>query len=251
MQDLELARILDGIVTVSASEMKVKELELFLIARGIEHLYHFTSIQNLESLRENDFLGRETLVSSGLPFQASDLARIEPVDNAICFSFSKPNKFMMMNKISAGRDIVLLELDNPLEILSTARFIASPGNFGKQTIKAEFMNWPEKFTGGLGLTRLFLNENLRVKYNLEPYETTDPQAELILLDSLPWKFVRRIYSPSSKEYASQSRIREFTRHNSGGIEFVSQNLEMFKPIDWNRDQASEEFRERSWSLNWD
>ncbi|NBR23238.1 MAG: DUF4433 domain-containing protein [Micrococcales bacterium] len=191
MQDLELARILDGIVTVSASEMKVKELELFLIARGIEHLYHFTSIQNLESLRDNNFLGRETLVSSGLPFQASDLARIEPIDNAICFSFSKPNKFMMMNKISAGRDIVLLELDNPLEILSTTRFIASPGNFGKQTIKAEFMNWPEKFTGGLGLTRLFLNENLRSKYNLEPYETTDPQAELILLDSLPWKFVRR------------------------------------------------------------
>lgn len=250
MQDIELARILDGIVTVSTSELKVKELELFLIARGIEHLYHFTSIQNLESLRANGFLGRETLISSGLSFQVSDFARVEPISDAICFSFSKPNKFMMMNKISAGRDIVLLELDRPLEILSTKRFIASPGNFGRHAIKSEFMNWPEKFVGGLGLTRLFLNDDLRSKYSLQPFETTDPQAELILLDSLPWRYVRRIYSPSSKEYATQSRIREFTKVDSDGIEFVSQNLEMFKPIEWNRKGANEEFKERSWSQSW-
>ena len=250
MNDPELAQILDGIVSFSASEMKAKELELFLIARQIENLYHFTSIKNLISLRENGFLGREALKNAGLPFQISDDTRTEPIENAICFSLSKPNKFMMMNKMGLGKEIVLLELSNPLEILSTKRFIASPGNFGKHGIKNDFMNWPEHFTGGLGLTRLFLNEEVRVKYNLPPQETTDPQAELILLDHLPWDYVVRIYSPSTKEYASQDRIREFTKSNSGKLEFISQNLEMFKPIEWKRDNVSEEFRERTWSPYW-
>jgi hypothetical protein len=250
MEDSELGQILEGIISVSTSEMKLKELELFLVARKIENLYHFTSIQNLNSLRENGFLGREALTGSEIQFQISDSSRTEPIKNAICFSFSKPNRFMMMNKINSGRDIVLLELGNPLEILSSKRFIASPGNFAKHSLKNDFMNWPEKFAGGVGLTRLFLNETLRKKYELEPQETTDPQAEIILLDPLPWNHVVRIFSPTSKEYASQEKIREFTKSNSGKIEFVSQNLEMFKPIDWSNVKSSLEFRERTWSPEW-
>lgn len=250
LQDSELGQILEGIISVSTSEMKLKELELFLIARKIENLYHFTSIQNLNSLRRNGFLGREALIENRIQFQISDSSRTEPIKNAICFSFSKPNKFMMMNKINSGKDIVLLELENPLEILSTKRFIASPGNFAKYSLKNDFMNWPEKFTGGLGLTRLFLNETLREKYSLEPQETTDPQAEIILLDPLPWNYVVRIFSPTSREYAAQEKIREFTKSNSGKIEFISQNLEMFKPIEWSNKNSSVEFRERTWTPDW-
>jgi hypothetical protein len=227
------------------------ELERFLKARAINYLYHFTSIDNLPSLMKYGFLGREEMGNNGISFISSDETRNEPVVDGICFSISKPNQYMMLNKISAGKNIVLLRLKDPYEILSKRVFIASPGNFGKSNIKARFQNWPEEFVGGEGLSRIFLNADLREKYGLTLSEPTDARAELILLDPVPWNFVETIYSPAGKEYASQELVREFTKICSPGIAFSSQNLDLFREIDWKADGVRQEYVDRTWSENWE
>jgi len=247
--DVELAQMLRAIASDSKKGIDL-ELQRFLIARGITHLFHFTSIENLPSLMKSGFLGREEMRSDGIEFVSSDGARMEPVVNGICFSISKPNQYMMLNKIGAGKNLVLLCLKNPFEILSNRVFIASPGNFGKTNIKSRFENWPNEFVGGDGLSRLFLNTEIRNKYGLSLSEPTDARAELILLDPVPWKYVETIYSPAGKEYASQEMVREFTKTCSTGVAFMSQNPELFREIDWKASGVRGEYLERIWHENW-
>jgi hypothetical protein len=226
------------------------ELERFLKARAINQLFHFTSIDNLSSIMNSGFLGREEMHTRGISFTSTDDFRSEPILDGICFSISKPNQYMMLNKISAGKNLVLLSLKNPYEILSKRVFIASPGNFGKSNIKSRFQNWPEEFVGGEGLTRIFLNDKLREKYELTLNEPTDARSEIILLDPVPWDFVETIYSPSGKEYASQDLVRQFTKICKPGIAFSSQNSELFRDIDWNAPGVRQEYIERTWSEEW-
>ena len=134
--------------------------------------------------------------------------------------------------------------------MSNRVFIASPGNFGKKNIKSRFENWPNEFVGGEGLSRLFLNAEIRNKYGLSLSEPTDARAELILLDPLPWKYVETIYSPAGKEYASQEMVREFTKTCSTGVAFMSQNPELFREIDWKASGVRGEYLERTWHENW-
>jgi hypothetical protein len=199
---------------------------------------------------EFGFLGREDLLLKGIKFTSSDDYRHEPIVNGICFSISKPNQYMMLNKISTGKNLVLLSLKNPFEILSQRVFIASPGNFGKSEIKSKFENWPEKFVGGEGLSRIFLNSELRKKYGLAISEPTDARSEIVLLDPVPRDFVETIYSPAGKEYASQDLVREFTKTCKPGIAFSSQNLDLFKSIDWKAPGVRREYLDRTWSEDW-
>lgn len=247
--DLELAQILRTIAAESNKDLGL-ELERFLNARKIEHLYHFTSIENLPSLMKFGFLGREAMQSKGIKFVSTDASRKESIINGVCFSISKPNQYMMLNKITSGKSLVLLSLMNPFEILSKRVFIASPGNFGKSSIKRRFENWPEEFVGGEGLSRVFLNSEIRSKYSLALSEPTDARAEIILLDPVPWEFVQTIYSPAGKEYASQDLVREFTKICSPGISFSSQNPDLFREIDWNGAGVRIEYQDRTWNENW-
>lgn len=247
--DIELAQMLRAAAAESKNGINL-EMGRFLIARGITHLFHFTPIENLPSLMKSGFLGREEMRSDEIEFISSDGERSEPIVNGICFSISKPNQYMMLNKISAGKNLVLLCLKNPFEILSNRVFLASPGNFGKSNIKSRFANWPNEFVGGEGLSRLFLNTEIRNKYGLSLSEPTDARAELILLDPVPWRYVETIYSPAGKEYASQDLIREFTKTCSPGVAFMSQNPELFREIDWKVAGVRSEYLERTWREDW-
>lgn len=247
--DFELAQMLRGIAADSKKDIDL-ELERFLNARGIKNLFHFTSIDNLPSLMKFGFLGREEMRRKGINFVSSDDVRNEPIINGICFSMSKPNQYMMLNKIGAGKNIVLLSLKNPFKILSKRVFIASPGNFGKSDIKVRFQNWPEEFVGGEGLSRLFLNEEVRKKYKLELNEPTDARSELILMDPVPWEYVETIFSPAGKQYASQDLVRNFTRTCKPGVAFRSQNPDLFRIIDWNASGVRGEYSERTWRTDW-
>lgn len=246
--DVELSKMLIDLAVKSSSNLA--DLRRFIIARGINRLFHFTSIKNLPSIAQYGFLGREELLARSINYIQTDLGRTEPIPNAICFSLSKPNQYMMLNKIKAGRDLVLLSLKNPLEILSNSTFLASPGNFGRFDIKLRFQSWPEEFIGGEGLSRLFLNSELRGKYALPQNEPTDARSELIVLNPVPWKFVEAIYSPRGKEYASQEMVREFMKTSQQGLEFRSQHSELFKDIDWSRKEVENEYFERTWSDSW-
>jgi hypothetical protein len=247
--DRELAKWIAEIAS-AANQRIATETPRFLASRSIERLFHFTSIRNLESIAKNGFMGRDSLKENQIQFETSDNSRIEPIIDGVCFSIEKPNKYMMSRKISNGQDIVLLELAPISEILSKFNFVAIPTNFGASTLKSLLQSWPERFVGGEGLMSLFLNEGLREKYSLESFEPTDPQSEIILLDPLPWAFVRKIYAPPQDGYASPSQVSTILHKLPTGTLFQSKNLDWFPEIDWKKNEIMAEFNERKWNESW-
>jgi hypothetical protein len=248
-KDIELAQII-ATFAEDARLRVLKEIPGFLASRGIEKLYHFTSIRNLSSLAKNGFLGREALIARSQEFTISDFVRHEPIENAICFSLSQPNNYMAARKITSGHELVLLEIGNVSELLTTFSFIAAPGNFGSDALKKKLENWPEEFIGGKGLLNLFANESIRSKYAIPDSEPTDPQSELLILDPIPWKFVTKLISPGFKGYASQDEVRHVLKTLPRGVVFQSQNVEIFPSIDWKNPEVIVQFNERRWSDTW-
>lgn len=249
MKDIELGEILYRLAA-EAHPKDDPELELLLQARGISKLYHFTSIENLESIFDYGFLGRSVMEESKLEYIVSDYSRDEPIRDGICFSISRPNEYMMLQKISNGRKLVLLELENPIGIMKSSVFIALPGNFGSHKVKENFQQWPEKFVGGKGLVNLFLNENLRMKFSLRSEEPTDPRSEIVFLTPVNQKYIKRIISPPDFEYASQEKVRSLISKLPIGIEFVSQSREVFQPLNWKDSAVKAAYFERTWSPDW-
>jgi hypothetical protein len=248
-EELSLAKLI-AILAREAQLGVLREIPGFLASRGIESLYHFTSIRNLTSIAKHGLLGRELLASNGYDYMPSDLVRMEPVENAICLSLSQPNNFMASRKISSGHELVLLEIGNVAELLTTYCFIATPGNFGSEALKRKLQDWPEEFIGGLGLLNLFKNQELRSKYQIVDSEPTDPQSEILLLEQIPWKFITKIISPSLRGYAPQEEVRKVVQLLPRGTVFQSQNPEIFPDIDWKDSKITSEFHERRWNESW-
>ncbi len=249
MNDPELAKILLDIA-YEAHPKDDLDLERLLLARSINKLYHFTSIDNLESIFEYGLLGRNELNHRNLKYTPSDYSRNDPIEGGICFSVSQPNEYMMLHKINNGRKLVLLELDSLMEIMKSTVFIAMPGNFGSHIVKEHFQQWPEFFVGGLGLVNLFKNETLRSRFMLKPNEPTDPRSEIVFLSTVDSKYIKRIISPPDFEYASQQKVRSLIPKLPIGVEFISQSQELFKPLNWKDKKVSEAYFERTWNPAW-
>lgn len=248
--DEELARLIDEIARKFHSE-SLDEIPLFLEARKINKLFHFTPVQNINSIFEFGILGIDELKSRGIEFKSSDSSRNDPIPNGICVSLTNPNEYMLSRKLSQGFHMALLELKPVLEMLSNLSFIASPGNFGRQDHKARFLNWPERYCGGNGLSNLFTNETIREKYGLSSSQPTDPQSELIFLDPIPPKFISKVILPSGRSYASEDQVRTLVLDLPKGTLIQSQNQSEFPQIVWSDKDRVREFEERKWKTEWE
>jgi hypothetical protein len=249
MIDLKLAEMIAELATEARVAVQ-EDIPRFLFARNITSMFHFTSIKNLESIASNGFLGRETLSSKNLIFIPSDEIRYEPILDGVCFSLSRPNYYMAARKKMSGHEMVLLELHGLSDLLTHYNFVASPGNFGSSILKRKIESWPEEFIGGQGLMNMFGNSMVRRKYSIPDFEPTDPQAEVIMLDGVPWSFVRKIYFPNAATYSVNDQLTKIVRKLPTEAVLHSQVRDVFPDIDWKDKEVVVEYNERRWSDSW-
>lgn len=249
MIDLKLAEMIAELATEARVAVQ-EDIPRFLFARNITSMFHFTSIKNLESIASNGFLGRETLSSKNLIFIPSDEIRYEPILDGVCFSLSRPNYYMAARKKMSGHEMVLLELHGLSDLLTHYNFVASPGNFGSSILKRKIESWPEEFIGGQGLMNMFGNSMVRRKYSIPDFEPTDPQAEVIMLDGVPWSFVRKIYFPNAATYSVNDQLTNIVRKLPTEAVLHSQVRDVFPDIDWKDKEVVVEYNERRWSDSW-
>jgi hypothetical protein len=65
--------------------------------RGIQHLTHFTKLQNLDSILKGGIIPRQELERRSLEFAFSDQSRVDGETDASCFSITFPNYKMFYN----------------------------------------------------------------------------------------------------------------------------------------------------------
>lgn len=201
--------------------------------RGVEELLHFTSIDNLGTIVKYGLLSRDDLERMKIKYEYNDKKRLEGMRNAISLSVSFPNYkmfFKCRNYDEDGnpkeRTFVVISISK--SILWELSCIFCPTNAAQRDIRMllgdpqsrAILSEPEAFedmfsekfhrkeTGGyVGIPQrlqYFLHErsleesrideySQRANLGIPPHYTTDPQAEVLCLESIPNKYIRKIY----------------------------------------------------------
>ncbi len=87
--DHELSKMISDLAREFHAQA-LSEMPLFLEARKITALYHFTPLENVSSIFNHGILGLDDLRARGIDYKASDGNRGDPIANGICISLSKP-----------------------------------------------------------------------------------------------------------------------------------------------------------------
>ena len=97
---------------------------------------------------------------------------------------------------------------------------------------------------------LFKNPDVRKKYAIPCFEPTDPQAEIITLEGIPWSFVKKIYFPNSAGYSVEKELRKIVKGLPVGVVLHSQVRDVFPDVNWRDKDVISEYHDRRWNETW-
>jgi len=155
-----------------------------VVARGIKFLFHFTNIENLDSILLNGLMPRQTLEEAATDAHTNDILRLDGCMEASCVSIGFPNykmfyKYRCENiqnewTVLAINPMVLWTKDcafcsaNAASAAVTSIPLAERKQ--KKAFESMFAEIPDKPT--------------RNEMNIPPNLPTDPQAEVLVFDQI-------------------------------------------------------------------
>ena len=153
--------------------------------RGIEELVHFTNVTNLPSILDQGLLSREYLDYYFIDYSYNDSYRMDSVKNSVSLSVTSPN-YKMFYKLRCANPnthwaIILLNAIDVLK-LDCAFCYTNAANSYITNIPIDDRKTTRAFES------MFMDElfgNKRSDIGLELYETTDPQAEILVMETIP------------------------------------------------------------------
>lgn len=178
-----------------------EEIEKIIQDRGIKKLYHFTQAKNLNSIFERGILSRNTIYSLRIDAAVNDSERWDRHTDAISVSISGPN-YQMLYALKKGKQnrgetcpgdtFVLLELDPSLLYELDCAFY--PTNAASNRVRHASKT---EFQGAQALENMFADvvpcpagTHSRAKWDLGSCETSDPQAEVLVFETIPARYIK-------------------------------------------------------------
>ncbi len=164
-------------------------MQTFIEDRGIESLYHFTSLKNLDNILNNGLLSREILNKKDIEYEYNDEYRIDGKLDAICISISFPNYRMFYRYWSNTNDIYcVIELKPSILYEKNCLFcVENAASYNERQ-----REYTEKM-GREGIEKLFYDDFLREDLGIPRSYPTNPQSEVLVLDNIEVKYIKNIY----------------------------------------------------------
>ncbi|WP_351014824.1 DarT ssDNA thymidine ADP-ribosyltransferase family protein [Shewanella sp. AC91-MNA-CIBAN-0169] len=179
--------------------------------RGIEHLYHFTSIENLMSIMERGFVYSRQKVDelklandgyfTGDYVEHMDDDRFDGLRNYVNLSLSRPNWYLL-NKYQQRQELshlswCILCLDTQPMFEDSTLF--SVCNAASTTAKRYGI-----CGGDIGFERMFMPDVVTPsktysRRNLSQLYTTDIQAEVLVKDAIVAQCIKTVFVPSQSK----------------------------------------------------
>lgn len=162
----------------------------FIKERKITSLYHFTKAENLHGILKNGLLSRRTLNENGMAYLYNDEVRLENRSEANCLSISFPNykMFYKYRDQSRGHEWCVIEINPRVLYEKECLFCIENAASNSENMRSD-----EEKKGIEGLKKLFYNEDYRRKINLNYNFTTNPQAEVLVLEDIGVEYIETIY----------------------------------------------------------
>ena len=186
-------------LSINDRELIAKELK----RRKITELIHFTSKSNLNSIKKlGGILSRKQLSErSDTHYSFTDENRFDGELNGISVSITRPNYFMLRQKIENGqiKEPYIITIKAELLLNPNMRFVFYDGNASspdknKGSTYKDFLRMfqndkPVIFTSKDGTLQSKTREELFRKEN----ETTDGQAEILVEGIIPFEYITSAY----------------------------------------------------------
>ena len=181
------------------------EYERFLSERNAKYLVHFTRADNLESIFEHGIVPRA--LHSQLNIQAcyTDLDRIDNRFDASCFSFMHPNyKMFYVARERTHLDYVVLYLDSAACCnFESAFYITNAAHCERNCY---FAGNHKNFESLRDMFADFDDGMTRKDYGIKDYFPTDPQAEVLIFDTIPPEYIKGVFFESDSSFRFYSRF---------------------------------------------
>lgn len=174
----------DQIQLIIPSLSKRQEIENFVKERKIEYLVHFTRLENLSSLLKHGLLGRTSLEVMNVPALMNDKLRLDKVDDAVSASITFPNykMFFSLQQQFPNVDWVVLKL-NPSILWSTECAFCFT-NAAANSMTEISVDQRMDFSAFKQMFDDFAEPRTRSNLLIPDNYTTDPQAEILLLERI-------------------------------------------------------------------
>ena len=184
-----------------------------IINRNINHIYHFSPIENTASILEHGILSRDYCNALGITNVITDPNRLDGELNKISASISYPNYKMKYSlEVNEGYRFVIYDI-NPRLLLSkldiqfyhTNAACGIFNNINRRTL-----------TTNEAFLNMFYEEyrepNLNISY------TTDPQAEILVDTEIPKRFIEDVHTKYNDDNIKKLCIeKEYNYHPNYSI----------------------------------
>jgi hypothetical protein len=160
--------------------------------KGIRSLYHFTNVDNLDSISRYGLIPRSKLELGNIPFYYNDEYRYDGHLNAVCMSIEFPNYKMFYSLRCRHPDYnwavlkidpnVLVEFCCAYSWTNAADTTSSSIPIDARTGKGAFL---ELFQDRDGYPR-------RESLNIPKSYPTNPQAEVLVFDTIPCGYINAV-----------------------------------------------------------
>lgn len=181
-----LIKILASRVKIAVNELKkylkIETIKKLVEDRKIEHIFHFTSIENIKNILDNGLVCRRKLDMQNMYYVSSDENRLDNKYNYISTSISFPNYKMFYKKRLENEKNIYVLLSLKPSILWEKDCLFMPTN------AASYKEIDESFSSVISLINMFDLDN--TKYISYP---KDVQAEVLVKDEIDVDYIQAIY----------------------------------------------------------
>lgn len=189
-QRLERARCME----LALDEIKclrsatLSELMAVVERRRVEHLIHFTRVENLEGILRFGLIPPVTLDSLGLPtpHKRTDKGRIDGLPEASCLSVTNPNYFMFEKVRGDGKNWVILgyAAEKVLQLPSIF-FDSNAASGGAKYRHPNQLKYMRNRATPPAFEKMFVGGTTHRRPEIESNETADSQAEVLVFETIP------------------------------------------------------------------
>jgi len=184
----------DKFIGYKLLEMNNPKLEDCIKNRNLSKIYHYTQTANLSSILRLGIYSKYELWSRGIKFIQNDKERIDNKLDCINCSLEYPNnKLMFKEKINNNSRFCIIELD--IDVLREIFSLCCPTNAAKNSGKS--------IIPISQIENLFIgerNSNFPINY------PTDEQAEILIKNHIPKKFINSIIFENYYDYNQYKNI---------------------------------------------
>lgn len=164
----------------------------FILERNIQNVYHFTREDNLESILNMGIVPRTELENKNIHYIYNDGYRLDGFTNANCCSISFPNYKMFFKYRNENPDVNWAVIELSSDILYNKNCYFCKGNAASSLVRETPIQLKQ---GIIGLRNMFSEREgqfTREQMGLPNHYSTDPQAEVLIFDTIEVDYFKRI-----------------------------------------------------------